>query len=51
MILSVYHHREYTLRRVRDSFRGNRVLSDKDQIMKSVKEAQSALEVIKRQVR
>jgi hypothetical protein len=41
----------YALRRIRDSFRAGKSLTDSSKIMEAVQKAEENLEIIKRQVR
>jgi hypothetical protein len=45
-----YNFRKYAIRRIRDGFRDNRVLSNETQIQSALEEASRNLETIKRQV-
>ncbi|XP_017777486.1 PREDICTED: LYR motif-containing protein 4 [Nicrophorus vespilloides] len=45
-----YNFRNYAVRKIKDSFKANRNLSDPSQIMVKMQEAKTNLEIIRRQV-
>ncbi|KAI4467620.1 hypothetical protein MML48_2g00000923 [Holotrichia oblita] len=48
--IPAYNFRNYALRRIRDSFKENRVIKEPAQIAAAVEEGKKSLELIKRQV-
>ncbi|XP_023019436.1 LYR motif-containing protein bcn92 [Leptinotarsa decemlineata] len=48
--IPAYNFRKYAIRRVRDGFRANKYLSNSDALRLKVEEAETNLEVIRRQV-
>ncbi|XP_056648595.1 LYR motif-containing protein 4 isoform X2 [Diorhabda sublineata] len=48
--ISSYNFREYAIRRIRDGFKENKILSNPKEVQIAIQKAQSDLDIIKRQV-
>ncbi|KAK9745979.1 Complex 1 protein (LYR family) [Popillia japonica] len=48
--LPAYNFRNYALRRIRDSFKENRIIKEPAQVAAAIQEGKKSLELIKRQV-